>query len=196
MKKFLLSTLTVLALSASFALAGEPVSAFDAIKIADKELNKEAKDRVIEIFGEKSNTSVFPDKWQIIFFDPYAKQDGRMIEVTAGRVTAIQDGYTQLGKFRLAAYKPEEVINPGAMKIDSSKILDILKTSTALKDAHITGLRMKLVKPDKSSAIPNWYVVISASSSSTGESGEVGEATISAATGQILNLDIDSKKLK
>lgn len=196
MKKFLTSSLAVLALSSSIAFGGEPVSALDAVKVADKELNKEARDRIIEISGEKNKDGVLPEKWQIVFFDPYAKQDGRMIEVTAGRVTAIRDGYTQLGDFRLAAYKPDEIIDLHRVKIDSSKLIDILKNSTALKDARISGLEIHLFKPEKGNISPNWRVIISASDNTTGKSSELGEAIISAESGQILNLDIDTKKLK
>lgn len=196
MKKFLLASLAALAISSSVAFAADAISALDAVKIADKELNKEAKDRVISIFGEKSSDGVFPDKWQIIFFDPYAKQDGRMIEITSGRVTAIKDGYTELGDFRLAAYKPEEIINLSRVKVDSSKLADILKTSTALKDTHISNLEISLVKPDKDNVSPVWKLVVYASNNMTGKSDKVGTATISAENGQILNLDINLKRLQ
>lgn len=187
--------LSALAL-ASLAMAAEPTTAYEAVKIANKEINTEARNKVIQILGEESSSSVLPDKWKILFFDPYAKQDGRLIEVWNGKVTGIRDGYSQLDEFRLFAYKPEEIMPPQRLKIDSNQILEILKRSTALQDVKITHLRLSLLKPDSDSILPVWNVTIFAGNRKTGKGIELGEARISAESGEILHLKIDLKKLE
>jgi hypothetical protein len=170
------------------------LTAFQARDLANREVNNVAKGKVIEIYGPKNDNSVLPTKWKIIFYDPYASQEGRMITVDGNVVTGIQDGYVQMDRMRLAAYKPEEVINPKYMKVDSDRLLDSLRRTTALKNVKISNLQMRLVKADEDTE-PIWYVKIFALKNLRSKVVELGDAQLSPATGQILELKMNLKRL-
>ena len=181
---------------ASIALSHAQVTAFRAWELAKKEVNDEAKNRLIEIFGPKSDRGVMPREWHVLFYDPYAKQDGRLVKISGDHVVAIEDGYTQLDKFRLAAYKREEIVNTKQMKVDSNKVLDALTRSTPLKKIKLSSLQFRLKKPNKGNEPPVWFVNVYAMSPRSGNEVELGKARISAETGQIFELEIDTKKLE
>jgi hypothetical protein len=172
------------------------LTAFQARDLARKEMNEEAKNKVIEIFGVQSPASVDPTEWQVLFYDPYAKQDGRVVKIMGYRILSIEDGYMQLERVRLAAYKQEEVIDPKNMKVDSDQILSILKRSTPIANMKVASLQMVLKKLGKGNVPPVWIVHVFSVKPSTGKLKEVGEARISADSGQILEFDIDPKKIQ
>jgi hypothetical protein len=191
----------VASIFASILLAGSlqaqsALTAFQARDLASKEVNNEARGKIVQIIGKMSNNQVMPQNWDVIFFDPYAKQDGRLVRVEGRAVTTILEGYTQMDRFRMAAYKLEEVIDPARLKIDSPQILDILRRSTVLKDITISNLDLFLHKPGKGNVAPVWQAKIFAVNKRSGKAVEIGQARISAETGQILHLKIDTNKLK
>lgn len=171
-------------------------TAFQARDIARREVNDQAKDKLIEIYGPKSSVSVTPSEWHVLFYDPYAKQDGRLVRVANGGVIAIEQGYIQLDEFRLAAYKLEEVINSKLLKIDSDKVLAALSRSTPLRRIKVSAMEMRLRKPDKGDVPPVWKVTIYSVNQRTRKEVELGTARVSGATGQIFELEIDTKKLE
>lgn len=186
----------LLVLSFTVALAEkDSLTAYEARDLAKREVNDIAREKVVQIIGHKNPSAVAPKKWEVLFYDPAADQDGRMVEVVGRGVTIIKEGYVQLDQLRLAAYKPEEIINPDDMKVDSSKILEILKRSTELEKLPISGLQLWLRKPSKGNVPPVWYVTIYAANHKSGKEVELGEAEISAKTSQILRLEIHPEKL-
>ncbi|MFZ5806783.1 MAG: hypothetical protein ACOY3I_06220 [Verrucomicrobiota bacterium] len=180
----------------AFVVSSHATTAFQARDIAKREVNDQAKDKLIEIYGAKSSISVTPSEWQVLFYDPYAKQDGRLMRVANGGVVAIEQGYTRLDEFRLAAYKLEEVINPKLLKIDSNKVLEALSRSTPLRRFKVSAMEMRLRKPDKGDVPPVWTVTIFSVNARTRKEVELGTARVSAATGQIFELEIDTKKME
>lgn len=187
--------------SISLALAQpKPLTAFQAVEVARREVNDEAKTKLVQIFGPRSSVGVMPVEWHVLFFDPYAQQNGTMVRVAGNTILSIQEGYTQMNRMRLAAYKLEEVIDPKTLKLDSSAVLQALQRSTPLKNIKLTSIEMWLRKEDKAPGAPGiWNVTLFAESAPDrqGKSKEVeiGKARVSAETGQILTLNLNLKQL-
>lgn len=177
-------------------LSVQAVTAFKARDIARREVNNVAKDKLIEIFGPKSSGSISPLEWHVLFYDPYAKQDGRLVKVVGDGVIGIEQGYTQLDQLRLAAYKLEEVINPRSLKIDSDRVINALSRSTPLRRVKISAMEMRLRKPDKGDVPALWYVTLFARNPRTSKEVKLGTARVSSATGQIFEMELDLKKLE
>lgn len=178
-----------------FSPSAWAVTAFKAKDIAGKELNNEAKNKLVEVYGPRAPHGILPVEWRLVFYDPYAKQDGRMVRVAGDKVVEIDEGYTQLDRFRLAAYKPEEIIDPAHLKIDSNEVMGVLKRSTPLRDVKISSLEMRLRKESKGPIPPVWNVRIYAVNANEKET-EIGMARIASNTGQILELKINTDRLK
>jgi len=178
------------------------ITAFQALDLAKSQVNPESRNRVLQIIGKKSSVSVTPVEWSILFFDPNAQQSGILVTVAGSTVIKVQDGYTQMDKFRLAAYKLDEVIDPKTLKIDSSKAYESLTRSTLLNGVRISSVNFLLRKEGKSPADPGvWNVVIYAlpkaiQGKSQVAEVEIGKARVSAETGQVLSLTIDLKKVQ
>lgn len=174
----------------------QAITAYKARDIARREVNDVAKDKLIEIFGPKASGSVTPIEWHILFYDPYAKQDGRLVKVVGDSVVGIEQGYTQLDQLRLAAYKLEEVVNPRSLKIDSDRVIGALTRSTSLRRVKISAMEMRLRKPEKGDVPALWYVTLYARNPRTSKEVKLGTARISASSGQIFEMEIDFKKLE
>ena len=128
--------------------AAKPLTAFQALQIAAKAATAEARNQVIAIEGPRSATELCPDVWKFVFWDPSAKQNGRLITVTRGQVTEIRDGFFELDKMRMLSYKQTEVILPKELKIDSDKALDVAVKSSTLQGVRLSSVTFSLRKDD------------------------------------------------
>jgi|GEM_PF-767526 len=201
------SLLTLLLLTATFSYS-HALTALGARDLAKREVNDTAKKGLIQIHGKKGAVGVYPLEWEILFFDPFADQDGEIlffdpfadqdgtkVKVAGNVITQISQGYTQLDKFRVFAYKQEEVIDPARIKLDSKDILPALSRSSALANVKITSVDLTLSKTDKGPlGTAMWSVTLYAKNQKDEET-EFGKARINAESGQILDLKIDLKKL-
>jgi len=179
-----------------------PLTAFQALEIAKKQVGPDSKGRVIQIVGKKSAISVMPVEWAVLFFDPNAKQSGILVTVAGNVVIKVQDGFTQMDKFRLAAYKLEEVIDPKTLKVDSKKAVESIERSSVMGGIKLSSASLFLHKEAKDAMAPGiWEILLYALPKMTPGKTQVtevkiGEARVSAETGQVLDLKIDLKKVQ
>ena len=183
-------------LSLVLAVQSHALTAFEARDLAKKQVNDTARKSLLQICGKAGTVGVTPVEWQILFYDPYAEQDGSMVAVSGNAITAIRDGYTQMDQLRIFAYKQEEIIDQGKLKVDSKDVLDILKRSSALKDIKISSINLWLKKEDKGPLAPAvWLVNIFGPNAKGDAEVEFGYAKISGETGQVIQLKLDLKKI-
>ena len=192
--KLLFASLVV-CLAAATASA-QPVSAFTAQKIATREVNDIAKKSLVQIHGAKSSVGVLPVEWQILFYDPYAEQNVTKVTVAGNTITRIEQGYVQMDRVRLAAFKQEEILTPNQLRKDSNEILQILQRSTELNSVKISSIALSLMKQGKGPLAPGvWHARLWAIRQGTDQEVEFGRARVNAESGQILELKYDLKKL-
>lgn len=193
MNHFLVALL--LGLSTS-SLSAQGISALAAQKIATREVNDIAKKSLVQIHGPKSSVSVLPIEWHVLFYDPYADQNVTKVTVVGNTITRIEQGYVQMDRIRLAAFKQEEILTPAQLRKDSNEILSILQRSTELQKVKITSVALSLMKQGKGPTAPGiWHARLWAFADGTDKEVEFGKARINAETGQILELKYDLKKL-
>ena len=201
MKRFALLLLFPLALH-SLQAASSNLTAFQAIATAKNQVNPESKNRVMQVLGKKSSVSVLPVEWTVLFFDPNAQQCGVSVTLAGNTVLKVQDGYTQMDKFRIAAYKLEEVIDPKTLKIDSTKAVESIEKSSIMGGLRLSSVSLWLHKEGKSPLDPAiWEIVLyalpkPAPGKSQVSEVKIGDARVSAETGQVLDLKIDLKKVQ
>ena len=185
-----------LLLSLVLGVQSYALTAFEARDLAKKQVNDVARKSLLQIYGKAGTVGVMPVEWQILFYDPYAGQDGSMVTVSGNSITGIRDGYTQIDQFRIFAYKQEEIIDQGKLKIDSKDVLDILKHSSALKDLKISSMNLWLKKEDKGPLAQGvWLVNLFGPNAKGDAEVEFGTAKVSAETGQVSQLKLDLKKV-
>jgi hypothetical protein len=195
-------TLIALAFSTLLLTQAAPaITAFQARDLANHQVNDKARNQVVQILGEKTSLGLTPVEWKVLFWDPLAEQDGTLVTVAGNTVTKIQDGYTQMGEFRMAAYKMEEIIDPKGLKIDSDAALAAVQRNTTLRDVKLTSVSFFLRKEDTQKPLTPgiWFLDLYAQSAKDkeGKSKEIkiGKAKVSADTGQVIGMDVDLKKL-
>lgn len=198
MNHFLTTLLASLLLSSAPVVhAANSVSAFGAQKIASREVNDVAKKSLVQIRGKKGSVGVLPIEWEVLFYDPYADQNGTKVTVAGNTITRIEQGYTQMDRLRLAAYKMDEVIEPAKLRKDSSDVLDILKRSSQLTDVKVTSIELWLLKEGKGPTAPAiWRTKLWAQEQGKDTETEIGSARVNAETGQIVELKLNLKKIK
>jgi hypothetical protein len=190
MKKLLpfFFTLTFLSIySTGFAL-----TAFQAEPYAEKMLSDQARGKLVKIVGIRG-AGIEPVSWKFLSYDPYASQNGRVVTITGKAVTEIRDGYSELDNLRLAAYKEDEIIPKDQLKVDSDKAFKVVQNSAQLSKVKITSVQYVLEKSSGGAVTPVWKLTLYADVK--GHEAEIGNAKISAETGQIYELKVDQKKL-
>ncbi len=189
--------LPIAALLLSSTASWSAVSAFEARKIADREVNDIARKNFVQIYGTRSPLTQLPVEWQVLYYDPYADQNGTLVTVTGNTITRIQQGYVQMNRLRLFAYKQDEVIQSEQLKHDSKDLPGILKRSSTLKDVNLSSIEMWLRKDGKGPiAPPIWDLVLFSPDPKNADSEiRLGTARINAESGQIIELKVDLNRL-
>ena len=179
-------------LSAS-AASHRPLTAFQALAVAAKVVTPEAHHQLIEIEGPRSDTEQCPDVWKFVFWDSTAHQNGRLVTVTRGVVTEIRDGFFELDKMRILAYKQNEAIPPQALRVDSDKALVAVIRSSTLQGVRLSSVTFALTKnPEVGQAV--WKIELLADNA--GRETDIGYARVSAETAGIIEMKIDLELLK
>ncbi len=173
-------------------LAEKAPTAFEALKSAENHVAKESIGKVIQINGARDGVTLTPGTWSFVFFDLNARQQGRIVTVRAGKPIEIRDGYFEIGKLRLAAYKADEVMSPSFLKFDSNQALQAVIKSAGLEKVKLSTVTFNLSK-ENSARLPYWTVKIFADKN--GKEADIGYAVVSAESGSIVESKIDLQKL-
>lgn len=197
MKPLTTALLAAFLLTGAASLHAQGVTAFAAQKIAAREVNDVAKKSLVQIRGKKASIGTLPIEWEVLFYDPYASQNGTKVTVAGNTITRIEQGYTQMDKIRLAAYKLDEVIEPAKLRRDSSEVLEVLKRSSQLATVKVTSIELWLRKDGKGPSAPAiWRTRIWAQAAGSDAETEIGTARINAESGQIVELKLNLKKIQ
>jgi hypothetical protein len=173
--------------------SGFAITAFEARPYAEKMLNDQSRNKLVRIVGKRGN-GIEPQSWKFLSYDPYAKQNGRVVTITGKAVSEIRDGYSELDHLRVASYKESEIIPISQMKVDSNKAFNVVQNTAQLNKVKITSVQYVLEKTSsKGPVAPVWKLTLYADVK--GHEKEIGQAKISAETGQVYELKIDEKQL-
>ena len=183
---FSLLTFALVSVHAGLFSSSKTPTAFEALEVAKKQVTPEIGSRLIGIVGERSETALTPDTWRFAFYDELASQNGRQILTRGKAVAGVRDGYFELDKFRLFAYKLEEVVAPAQLKVDSDKALDIVKKTNLLKGYSLSSVLYSLAR-DEDIREPVWKIEIFIDDGN-GKEKSAGYARISAFDGKVLQL--------
>lgn len=173
-------------------VAEKAPTAFEALKSAENHIAKESLGKVIQINGERDGVTLTPSTWSFVFFDLNARQQGRIVTVRAGKPIEIRDGYFEIEKLRMAAYKADEVMTPAYLKVDSNQALQSVIKSAGLEKVKLSTVTFNLSK-DNGARLPYWKVRLFADKN--GKEVDIGHAVISAETGGVIESKIDLQKL-
>jgi len=187
-----LSTITILGLlaAASTRLSASEPTAFELIKEGNRHVGEDAKDRIVQIWSDKSVGSLTPNIWHIVFYDPDASLKATEVTFAAGK--------------KLSVKRPSRLLEPitGAhkqlsrekLKLDSDKAIEIATKDPLLKNLKLTSTQLWLEKGDDA---PKWKVRLWAEKlRNPTRTADIGQIFISADDGKVLERDLHINRVE
>ncbi len=174
------------------ACSAEP-TAFDLVKLGNRYVGEQSKDKVVQIRSDKSVGSVTPQVWYVVYYDPTATLKATEVKFASGKMVTAKRPLRLLepvtgGDLPLDRYK---------LKIDSGQAIKIALKDPLLANIKVTATAPKLERVGEGllgqggPGQPVWKVrVWAAKSKQPGDDADLGEVWISAADGQVLKSDL------
>ncbi|PWU14851.1 MAG: hypothetical protein C5B50_16430 [Verrucomicrobia bacterium] len=180
------------------ATAADEMTAFKLVKEGNQYVGADAKDRVVQIRSEKSEGSVTPNVWWIVYYDPDATLKAMEVKFVGGKKQSV--------KRPLRLLEPisggDVEMDKQKLKTDSDQVIKIILKEQALQNVKITATEMKLQHASEGflgvaqTGDPVWMVKIWASKApQLGRDTEIGEVFVAAADGKVLKSDLHLNRL-
>ena len=169
----------VLGLASSSIALAEP-TALDLIKRGNDYVGMQSRDKVVQVYSERSVASLEPNIWHVVYFDP-SENPMRTTEVKfeAGQQTDVTH---PIHPFTLPA-KSEQILDLSKITVDSDRAVDIATAQPLLKGLKLRYSKVTLQKGDNG---PEWKVELwAAKVSDPTRDANVGYVRLSAADGSI-----------
>ncbi|MDX2226524.1 MAG: hypothetical protein SFY92_05430 [Verrucomicrobiae bacterium] len=177
-KSLLLSAVVLsLAVTVLPSRAGDRVSAYEALRGAQKNVRDAIRDNLMEMRAEKGTPN--PEKWEVVFFDP--KEGSKKVVVDMKGADFLDD---RRPADLFEDYSQKWVIDLKKLRLDSDKAYKMVE-EIAQKENKLTvskaDFRLKKIKDADPDSNPIW--IIRAYDS---QNHYLGEVTISAFSGKVL----------
>lgn len=168
--------------SSSLALAEN--TALDLSKKGNDYVGMQSRDKIVEIYSDKSVASLEPNIWHVAYFDPSVFSRTVEVKFEAGQETQIAH---PMHPFTLPA-KPDQILDLSKITVDSDRAVSIAASQPLLKGLNLRYSKLTLQKGDSG---PEWKVELwSAKVSDPSRDADVGTIHISATDGSIVQSNL------
>jgi hypothetical protein len=169
---------------ATVRLASADPTALDLIKKGDNYVGVQSKDKILQIYSDKSVASLTPNIWYVVYFDPDVTFKSTQVKFGAGEEMEVSH---PIHAFQLPA-KPDQIMNMSTLNVDSDRALNIASSEPLLKGLNLRFSKMTLETDD---GVPTWKVELwAAKVSDSTKDADVGTVSISAVDRSVLNIDL------
>lgn len=182
-KHFLLLA-TALLLTAAFKSAADEPTALDLARRGDQYVGVQSRDKIVQIRSEKSISSLTPNIWYVVYYDPDATF--KAVEVKFGGGEELE--VTHPWRILEMTGDDHHALDGSKLKVDSDQAIRIAKSQPVLANLKLDATQLWLEHGDNG---PQWRVRLWALriNDETGDA-DVGEVTLSATDGSIINVDL------
>ena len=172
----ILGTVLVLA-TAQMALA-DP-TALNLVKKGNDYVGVQSKDKVVQIYSDRSVASLDPNIWHVVYYDPSEFSKTTDVKFAAGQET----GIAHMRPFQLPA-KSAQVIDMSKVTVDSDRAVEIAASQPLLKGLKLRYSKLALQNGNNG---PEWKVELwAAKVSDPTKDANVGWVRLSAADGSVM----------
>jgi hypothetical protein len=189
MKSRLYSSVALLALALGApgqSSSTAQMTAFALVKEGDKVISPQAKDKITQIYSEKSTNTLAPDVWHIDYFDPTSAFKATEVTFVAGKVTEITRP-----KRVLDAFTGNKQLDWKKLKVNSDRALAIALKEPMLNNLHLQATQFWL---ERTSIGPNWKIRFwAARPGKPDQTAQIGDLYLSSKTGEILKNDLHTQ---
>lgn len=175
--------LAFLSVTALQAEEKEP-TAFELIQEGNRYVGEQAKDRVVQVRSEKSIGTLAPRIWYVVYHDPTATFKSVEVKFAAGKMVDVKRPFRVLERIT----SNTRALPKESLKIDSDEAIEI-----ALKEPILESITPKAVSAtlEDSDLGPAWVIRIwAAKLQKPSENVDIGEVTLSADEGKVLESDL------
>jgi len=165
------------------SLAADP-TAFELVRLGDQYVGVQSKDKVVQIRSEKSVTSLTPNIWYVVYYDPDATLKAVEVKFGAGQKTDVSHPMRLLEPIT----GEDKVLDSAKLNVDSDKAQEIATSQPLLKNLTLKSTQFWLQHGDLG---PQWKVKIwAAKLNNPNDDADVGDVYISAANGSVIKTDL------
>jgi hypothetical protein len=173
----------VLGLATTHAVLADP-TALSLVKNGDEYVGTPCRDRVLEIYSDKSVATMQPNVWHVVYYDPSVFSKAVDVKFGAGQEMEVSH---PMRPFMIPA-KARDVIEPDRLKIDSDRALQIASTQPILNGLTLRSSKMTLSNSDDGAI---WKVELYAAKvGNPTREVSVGYVTMTADDGTIVKADL------
>lgn len=186
-KKILVTAAMTFA-AAQLALAAGP-TAFELAKLGDAYVGVQSKDKVVQIYSEKSVGSLTPDIWYVVYYDPDATFKSVAVKFGAGQKLDV----SHPGRVLELMGEAKQELDASKLKVDSDRAIQIATTQPLLKNLTLKATQLWLEHGDTG---PQWRVKLwAAKLKDPGDDADIGVVIISSNDGSIIKLDLNPNRV-
>jgi hypothetical protein len=165
------------------SLAADP-TAFELINMGNSYVGVQSKDKVVDIYSEKSIGSLTPNIWHVVYYDPDATLKAVEVKFGAGEKMDVSHPLRLLEPIT----GDDAVLDPEKLKTDSDQALQIAISQPLLKNLTLRSTQFWLQHGDLG---PQWKVKVwAAKLNDPNADADVGDVYISTADGSVIKTDL------
>jgi hypothetical protein len=173
----------VLGLATTRLALADP-TALELIKNGDNYVGEPCRDRVLEVYSEKSIASLEPNVWHVVYYDPSVFSRSVDVKFGAGQEMDVSH---PMRPFMLPA-RPQDILDQSKLKVDSDRAVSIATQQPLLNGLTLRSSRLTLQNTDDGVV---WKVELYAAkvADPTKTTG-IGCVTVSAYDGSLIKSDL------
>jgi hypothetical protein len=188
MKKHFPKCFQVLVMMAGLAAAGRSIAAeptaFDLAKEGNKHVGEDAKDRIVQIWSEKSVGTMTPNIWHVVYYDPDASLKATEVIFAGGKKQRV----TRPPRLLEPITRSHKQLDKSKLKIDSDRAIETAIKDPLLHNLKLTNTQLWLERSDDG---PRWKVRLWAQRvHDATRTAEIGQVYVSAEDGKVLERDL------
>jgi hypothetical protein len=177
----------VLALSTAQLASAQQSTALNLAKQGDNYVGAQSRDRILEIYSDKSVTGLEPNVWHVVYYNPDVFFKSTEVKFGGGQEMDVSYPMHPLHLFQMPA-KPDQILNASRLNVDSDQALQIATSQPLLRGLTLRYSKLTL---EKTYGVPTWKVELWAAkvNNPTEEAG-VGSISISAIDRSIIDMGL------
>lgn len=178
---------TVLAMAAARVALADP-TALDLAKKGDDFVGTQSKDRVLQIWSEKSVAVLMPNIWYVDYYDPDAGWKTVEVKFGGGREMEV----THPSHFWQGHPNAVDVFDMSRINIDSDRALRIASSQSLIKALTLKESQMTLHRTGDGVV---WTIELYAGKvSEPNREIDIGSVTLNADDGSVIKMDLHPDK--
>ena len=176
----------VLSLAALSHAPAKDATAFELAKEGNRYLGEQSKDKVVQIYSDKSIGGLTPNIWHIVYYDPDATLKAVEVKFGAGKKMDVRHPMRLLEPIT----KGDQPLPKDRLKTDSDAALATACKEPLLEKLTLKASRLTLTRRSHDDSAPVWKVRFwAAKLKNPGDDADIGEVIISAEDGKVLKSD-------